>query len=114
VPHGVRKPDEFGIVGGLLHGFYNTAMENSPPILLIACELLEPNRTAADDEALFAELNTLEAKQIQDSLWAVRTELSVTYVISKLKGYFGSSDRLLVAQIGAFVNIGGINKLKSL
>jgi len=75
----------------------NNDQEN--PRLLISYELLEPNRTVANCKELYAELDSLGAKRIQDSLWTVQTELDINSVLRKLQGYFGSTDRLFIACI---------------
>jgi hypothetical protein len=82
--------------------------------LLISYDLLEPNRTQANRKSLYAALDSLGAVQIQDSVWAVRTEMSVAYVIANLQGHFGPTDRLLVAKISDFLSRRGIHKVPRL
>ena len=79
--------------------------------LLISYDLLEPNRTKADRDALYAELNSLGAVQIQNAVWAVRTEKSVPHLLADLQGYFGPKDRFLVAHAVETLSRNGIRKL---
>jgi hypothetical protein len=84
--------------------------------ILISYELLEPNRTAANRKALYAELNLVGAVQIQDSLWVARTELSVPIFKANLRGHFGPTDRLVVAKLSDsdYLSQQGINKFPRL
>jgi len=84
--------------------------------LLISYELLEPNRTIANRNSLYAELNSLGAVQIQDSLWVVCTEMSIPHLLANLQGHFSRKDRLLVAKINGsdYLSRSGIHKLPRL
>jgi hypothetical protein len=82
--------------------------------LLISYDLRGAKRTEANRKALYAEFDSLGAIQIQESLWVVSTEMSVTYVTAKLHVYFSPTDRLLVAQLGDYKSRQGINKLPRL
>lgn len=84
----------------------NNDQEN--PRLLISYELLEPKRTEANCKELYAALDSLGAKRIQDSLWAVRTELDINSILRRLQGYFGPTDRLFIAHVGENMNRNGI------
>jgi hypothetical protein len=85
----------------------NNDQENAR--LLISYELLEPKRTEANCKELYVALDSLGAKRIQDSLWTVRTELSISSVLRKLQGHFSlTTDRLFITQIGESVNRNGI------
>jgi len=81
------------------------------PRLLISYDLLEPNRTEANRTAFYDALDALGAVQIQDSVWAIRTEMSVTHLTAELHGYFGPKDRLLIAHAVETLSRRGINKL---
>jgi hypothetical protein len=82
--------------------------------LLISYDLLEPKRTEANRKELYAELESLGAAQIQNSLWALCTEMSVPYILAHLQGYFGPTDRLLVAEFGNFLSRKGLRKVPRL
>jgi hypothetical protein len=82
--------------------------------LLISYDLLEPRRTEAHRKELYAELESLGAVQIQDSVWALRTEMSVPYILAHLQGYFGPTDRLLVAEFSSFLSRRGLQKVPRL
>jgi hypothetical protein len=82
--------------------------------LLISYDLLEPKRTRADLRTLYAKLNSLGAVQIQESVWAIRTEMSVAHLLMELQGYFGPIDRLLISHSVETMNRRGINKLPRL
>lgn len=79
--------------------------------LLISYDLLEPNRTQSHHKALYDKLNTLGAVQIQDSVWAIRTEMSVEHLLAELQGHFSPTDRLLIAHSVETMSRRGINKL---
>ena len=72
--------------------------------LLISYDLLEPNRTEADCNNLYADLESLGAKRIQNSVWVVRTELSLASMLGNLQTHFGATDKLFIAQIGDSVH----------
>ena len=82
--------------------------------LLISYEFLGPRRTKADRNALYAELESLGAVHIQDSVWIVRTEMSIAYVIAKLRAYFGPTEPFLVASIDEIKSRQGLNNIPRL
>ncbi len=79
--------------------------------LLISYDLLEPRRTEKDYEGLYAELKSLGAKPIQNSVWVVRTDTEAFDVFEQLQRYFYPSDRLLVIRTDGFRSRGEINKI---
>jgi hypothetical protein len=81
--------------------------------LLISYDLRKPNYTEEDYEELYAELETLGAKHIQDSVWAIQSEEKCGAIVEILKKHMHSRDRLLVARIDGFENVNGITRLDS-
>jgi hypothetical protein len=76
---------------------------------LISYDLRKPDR---DYSPLYDELNSLGAKRIQESVWAVRSTLGPGDIFDKLWPHMENArDRLLVARVGAFRNASGINRL---
>jgi CRISPR/Cas system-associated endoribonuclease Cas2 len=86
-------------------------MGNSKSRLLIAYDLLKPNYTPDDYKKLYAELDSIGAKRIQDSVWAVRTDADAFDVFDRLQRYIYRTDRLLVIRVNGFRSRGAINKL---
>ena len=78
--------------------------------LLISYDLVEP-RTEANRNELYSVLDSLGAVQIQNAVWALRTEKSVLHLLGDLQGYFGPKDRLLVAHAVETLSRRGIRKL---
>jgi hypothetical protein len=81
--------------------------------LLISYDLRKPNYTEKDYEKLYAEMERLGAKHIQDSVWAIQSEEKCGAIIEVLKKHMHSMDRLLVARIDGFENVNGITRLSS-
>ena len=79
--------------------------------LLISYDLLEPKRTEKDYKALYAALEALGAKPVQNSVWVVRSDADALDVFERLQGHFGREDRLLVVRIDGFRSRGEINKI---
>jgi hypothetical protein len=82
--------------------------------LLISYDFRGVKRTETNRKDIYAELDSLGAVQIQESLWVVSTEMSVTYVTTKLHVHFSPTDRLLVAELGTYKSRQGISKLPRL
>jgi hypothetical protein len=83
------------------------------PRYVISYDLRKPNYTERDYDELYTELNDLGAKHIQDSVWAVSTELSSEQIFDALWQHMHQArDRLLVAETAGFKNINGITKFK--
>ena len=80
--------------------------------LLIAYDLIEPNAREDDYADLYKTLKKMKAKRIQESVWALRTDLNATDAFTQLQGHLHGKDRLLVTRIGDFLSRGGINKIK--
>jgi hypothetical protein len=79
--------------------------------LLITYDLRKPD---FDYDPLYAELRSLGAKHIQDSVWAVQTDSSPEEVYDQLWLYLhNDKDRLLVTDTGAFKAINSISKFSS-
>lgn len=84
------------------------------PRYVICYDLRKPNYTEADYEELYAELDSIGARHIQDSVWAVRSEDSCQTIFDSLWQHMHQpKDRLLVvvADYG-FNNINGITRFK--
>jgi hypothetical protein len=82
------------------------------PRLLISYDLRESNRTKENHKSICAQLTSLGAVQIQDSVWTVRTELSEAALLAQLQGNFGLTDRVLIAHIPAILSRRGINRVR--
>jgi CRISPR/Cas system-associated endoribonuclease Cas2 len=82
---------------------------------VICYDLRKPNYTEADYDELYSALDSIGAKHIQDSVWAVRLdEWSARDIYNHLWAHMHQpKDRLLVAECdGGFQNIHGITKFK--
>jgi hypothetical protein len=80
---------------------------------VISYDLRKPRYTEADYDELYTELDSLGAKHIQDSVWAVSSDLSAEKIFDALWQHMHqANDRLLVASTDRFKNINGITKFK--
>jgi response regulator RpfG family c-di-GMP phosphodiesterase len=80
---------------------------------VICYDLRKPNYTESDYEELYTELHDLGAKHIQDSVWAVTSELTSEQIFDALWQHMHQpKDRLLVASTDGFKNINGITRFK--
>jgi len=80
---------------------------------VISYDLRKPDH---DYRPLYDELDELGATHIQDSVWAVRTELTAKQVFDALWEHLHSGkDRLLVVETSKsnWTNRNGINKFKN-
>lgn len=83
------------------------------PRFVISYDLRKPRYTESDYQELYDELDTLGAKHIQDSVWAVTTDSSASDIYDALWQHMHqANDRLLVAATtdGNWKNINGITK----
>jgi CRISPR-associated endonuclease Cas2 len=80
--------------------------------LLISYDLRWPTSSEEDYEELYKALAKIGAERIQESVWAVRTSKASHEIFEQLSHHIHAGDRLLVARIGGFKNVGGINLLK--
>lgn len=85
-------------------------MTDKAPRLLIAYDL----RTEREYKELYSALDSLGAKQIQESVWVVRTAENVVALSLKMQNYIHKNDRLLVVCFSDFDNHEGINDIKIL
>jgi len=82
-------------------------------IFVISYDLRKPDYTEDDYHDIYAELDVLGAKHIQDSLWAVKSDKTCEDIFDALRQHMHSKDRLLVVQVnGTFKNINGITGFK--
>ena len=81
---------------------------------VITYDLRKPNYTEADYEELYDALDSLGAKHIQDSVWAVSSDDDSEAIFDLLWQHMHQpKDRLLVAKTtGDFKNINGITRFK--
>ena len=79
---------------------------------IVSYDLRKPNYTEADYEDMYSELESLNAKHIQDSVWAVRSESGAEAIFDSVRQHMHEKDRLLVVGFDAFKNVNGITKLK--
>jgi hypothetical protein len=81
---------------------------------VISYDLRKPNYTDADYQELYDELDSIGAKHIQDSVWAVRNDASAKDIFNVLWAHMHQvRDRLLVVETtDNFNNINGITKFK--
>jgi len=86
-------------------------VKNKIPRLLISYDLRKPNDSPDNYKALYAEFKSLGAKQIQDSVWAVRTNLTARDIFARVQIHLHLKDRLLVAYIDGFRSRRGINRI---
>ena len=82
------------------------------PKFVISYDLRKPDYTEEDYQELYDELDSLGAKHIQDSVWALRSDSSAEEIFDRLWEYMHQKDRLLVAATGQFKNIHGITRFK--
>jgi len=66
-------------------------------LFYIAYDLDKPGQ---DYQNLWDELDSLGAKRVQDSVWALRSDTSAKELRDVLKKHIDSDDRLLVVQSG--------------
>jgi len=80
---------------------------------VISYDLRKPNYTEADYQDLYDELDTLDAKHIQDSVWAVKSTSSASEIFEALWRHMHKKDRLLVVGTTTdFKNVNGITRFK--
>ena len=80
---------------------------------VISYDLRKPRYTEADYDELYTELDDLGAKHIQDSVWAVSTELTAEQIFDALWQHMHQdNDRLLVVRENGFKNMNGITRFK--
>jgi hypothetical protein len=80
------------------------------PRYVISYDLRKPNYTESDYENLWAELDALGAKHIQDSVWGLSSGSSANDIFDALRQHMHPKDRLLVAATNGFQNVNGITK----
>jgi len=79
---------------------------------IVSYDLRKPNYTEEDYQEMYTRLGELNAKRIQDSVWAVRSDYTAEQIFDYLwKHMHQAKDRLLVAAAdGDFKNIHGFGK----
>lgn len=79
---------------------------------VISYDLRKPDYTEEDYEDLWNELRTIGAKHIQDSVWAITSELNAKQIFDALRQHMHKSDRLLVAATDGtdWQNVNGVSK----
>jgi hypothetical protein len=81
------------------------------PRLLISYDLRKPDY---DYDPLYEDLNAIDAKHIQDSVWAIQTDDTPEQIYDHLWPYlYSDKDRLLVVGINGFKAINSITQIPS-
>lgn len=65
-------------------------------LYLITCELVE----GGDHRSFRERLRTLEARQVLDCQWAVRTAYTAAQLRNVLRDFLGDRDRIVVTEVG--------------
>lgn len=78
-------------------------------LYLVTCEL----RQSGDYQSLRERLRALDARQILETQWALRSTYTATELRDLLRAFLGDSDRIVVTEVGrewasrkALANIG--------
>lgn len=66
-------------------------------LYLITCDLLE----GGDYGSLQERLRALEARQLLERQWALRTTYTASELRNLLRGFLGEQDRIVVTEVGA-------------
>jgi hypothetical protein len=66
-------------------------------LYLVTCDLTED----ADYGSLRERLRALEARQVMESQWALRSTYSAAQLKELLRGFLGKRDRIMVTEVGA-------------
>ena len=66
-------------------------------LYLVTCDLLEDG----DYGSLRERLRALDARQLLDRQWALRTTYTATELRNLLRGFLGDRDRIVVTEVGA-------------
>lgn len=80
-------------------------------LYFVSYDLRTPGR---DYSELYAKLESLGAKRILESEWALKGTYSVTDLRDELKKYLDSNDRLMVAKVTGWASFNTINTPKDL
>lgn len=65
-------------------------------LYLVSCDLLEDG----DHQSFRERLCSLEARQVLNQQWAVRSTYTATELKDLLRGFLGDRDRIVVTEVG--------------
>ena len=69
----------------------------SVKLYLVTCDFVEDG----DHRSLRERLRALEARQVLDRQWALRTTYTATELRNLLRGFVGDRDRIVITEVGA-------------
>jgi len=78
------------------------------PRFLVSYDLIDANWAGRKPEALYAALEAIGAKRIQENVWVVRTSESVRALSLHLQNYISATDRILVTHTTEFTSHNGL------
>lgn len=69
----------------------------SVKLYLVTCDFVEDG----DHHSLLERLRALEARQVLDRQWALRTTYTATELRNLLRVFLGDRDRIVITEVGA-------------